>query len=319
MKRLLLTGARGFIGRPCIPLLQAKGYEIHAVSSKRQEKTDADIEWHQVDLLDASAVRELVSATRATHLLHLAWNVEHGKYWTSLENFRWVQSSLELFRAFFQHGGKRILATGTCAEYDWRYGFCSEAVTPLAPHTLYGTCKHAVQMMLGAFAAQTGVSAAWARIFHLYGPNENPQRFVPSIICSLLKAEPVQCLGEGEARDFMLVEDAASALVAVLEAEVGGPINVGSGKPIFLEEMVHKIAQSIGRAELVIPRAGNPGIRAGEPPMLLADVTRLRREVGWSAENSLEAGIAKTVAWWRSQLPLGPSRTGVKQAQRKRT
>ena len=163
MKRILLTGADGFIGRHCLPLLLARGYRVHAVSLLPAREKHPQLRWHQADLLNPGDVRELVVGTRATHLLHLAWFVEQGKFWSAMENIRWVQASLDLLQAFVQAGGRRVLGVGTCAEYDWRYGYCSEEFTPLAPRTLYGTCKHCLQTMLGALAKQTGLSEAWGR------------------------------------------------------------------------------------------------------------------------------------------------------------
>jgi len=193
MKRVLLTGATGFIGRRCLPLLLANGYEVHAVSSRLPQETCSDVCWHQVNLLDFSQVSVLIADMQPTHLLHFAWYAEPGKYWTALENFHWVQASLSVLWQFYSHGGKRLVMAGTCAEYDWKYGYCSEQITPLLPATVYGTCKHSLQVMLDAFSRQTGLSVAWGRIFFLYGPHEHPDRLVSSVIRSVLRGEPARC------------------------------------------------------------------------------------------------------------------------------
>ena len=205
MKRILVTGARGFIGRHCLPLLVARGYEVHAVSSQRITANASDVYWYQADLLDPSQVLALVTKVRAGHLLHLAWYTVPGKYWTSPKNLRWVQASVSLLQEFVAHGGQRVVMAGSCAEYDWRYGYCSEAVTPLAPRTLYGTCKHSLQLVLSAFAKQTGLSAAWGRIFFLFGPYEHPDRLVAFVIRSLLKGEAARCSHGNQIRDFLYV------------------------------------------------------------------------------------------------------------------
>ncbi len=150
MKRVLLTGATGFIGRHCLPLLLARDYEVHVVSSKPPSENIYDITWHQADLLNLEQVANLMAGVQPTHLLHFAWFTMPGKYWNSLENFHWVQASLNLLQAHLQHGGYRVVMAGTCAEYDWRYGYCSELVTPLSPATAYGICKHSLQLMLDA-------------------------------------------------------------------------------------------------------------------------------------------------------------------------
>ena len=121
MKKVLLTGARGFIGRHCLPLLTANGYEVHAVSSAKQERRSGDPHWHQVNLLDPGEVMDLIERVRPTHLLHFAWYSIPGKYWDSIENCRWVEASHFLLNMFANKGGHRVVIAGTCAEYDWRY------------------------------------------------------------------------------------------------------------------------------------------------------------------------------------------------------
>src|SRR3990172_4827459 len=105
MKRVLLTGATGFIGRHCLPILLEKGYEVHAVSSKADEKNHPDIQWHQANLSVPEQGTNLMAEVQPSHLLHFAWYVEPGKCWDSLENFQWVQASLNLLRAFLKYGG----------------------------------------------------------------------------------------------------------------------------------------------------------------------------------------------------------------------
>src|SRR5436190_5168313 len=147
-------------------------------------------------------------------MLQLDWYAVPGRYWTSTENIRWVHASLELLQLFREHGGERVVMAGTCAEYSWAGGYCSESATELAPASLYGTCKHALRLIVEAYAEQTNLSVAWARLFFLYGPFEDSTRLVASVIRSLLKGQPALCSSGNQQRDFLYVEDAAKALVA---------------------------------------------------------------------------------------------------------
>ncbi len=303
MRRILLTGATGFIGRHCLPILVTKDLEVHAVSLEPITDKGTDVHWHQADLLDAQQVAGLMADVQPSDLLHLAWYVVPGEYWTSVENLRWVQASLEMLQEFARYGGHRVVMAGTCAEYDWRYGYCSEAVTPLAPTTLYGTCKHSVQLMLTRFARQTGVSAAWGRIFFLFGPHEHPDRLVASIIRSVLRGEPALSSHGNQIRDFLYVQDVAEAFVALLESDVTGPVNIASGKPVALREVIARIAEIQGRPELV--QLGALPAREGEPALLVADISRLRDEVGWQPSHELDEGLMKTIRWWE-QHETGP-------------
>ena len=300
MKKVLLTGATGFIGRECIPFLLKSGYEVHAVSSKVVETVQADVYWHQANLLDLGQVRELMARVQPSHLLHMAWYAIPGKYWTSIENFQWVQASLELLQIFVQHGGQRVVMAGTCAEYDWKYGYCSEEITPLSPTTVYGSCKHSLQIMLTAFARQTGISAAWGRIFFLYGPYEYPTRLVASVIRSLLKGEPARCSHGNQIRDFLYVEDVASAFVALLKSDVQAAVNIGSERPVPLKEVVFKIGEKIGCLDLI--RLGEITTATDEPPLLVADMRKLKEQVNWTPQHSLEVGLDKTIQWWKNNV-----------------
>src|SRR5438093_1344954 len=110
MKTVLLTGASGFIGRHCIEPLLARGYEVHAVSSRPNDggPSRPGLRWHRADLLQPGAASALLGALRPSHLLHLAWYVLPGKLISAPENFAWVTASLELIQRFAEHGGKRM-------------------------------------------------------------------------------------------------------------------------------------------------------------------------------------------------------------------
>ena len=300
MKRVLLTGATGFIGRHCLRFLSASGYEVHAVSSRVPNGNQSGVQWHQVDLLDVGQATELIATVGPTHLLHFAWYAVPGQYWSSLENFRWVQASLGLLQAFEKAGGRRVVMAGTCAEYDWTYGYCSEQRTPLLPSGAYGACKHSMQIMLDGFARQTGISAAWGRIFFLYGPHEHSDRLVPSVISSALKREPIRCSHGSQIRDFLHVQDVASAFVALLNSDVSGPVNIASGRPVVLKDIIHKLAAMLGQQNLV--ELGAVHTSASEPPLLVADVARLSNEVGWRPTYDLDHGLDQTICWWKSNL-----------------
>ena len=157
------TGASGHIGRHCLEQLLIKGYEVHAVSSIPQPNKTG-VQWHQVNLLDTCEAKALIRAVKPSHLLHFAWCTEHGRYWTAEENLNWINASFALMNEFAASNGKRFVAAGTCAEYDWSNELCSEFTTACRPATLYGAAKYSTHLLLEAWAKQTGLSSAWGRI-----------------------------------------------------------------------------------------------------------------------------------------------------------
>ncbi len=294
MKKVLLTGAGGFIGRHCLKTLTDLGYEVHAVTRGKSPGNECIL--HNIDLLDFIQIKELFENVRPSHLLHFAWDVTPGEYWTSSKNLLWVQSSLEILKRFYEQGGRRVVMAGTCAEYDLRYGYCSELSTPTKPSTLYGTCKNAMYMIHENFSKNNGLSSAWGRVFFLYGPFEKPTRLVPSVINALLKDNHVKCSHGNQIRDFLHVQDVADAFVYLLDSNVIGAVNIGSGKACLLKDIIREIAGQIGRPDLV--NLGALSTSAEEPPVIIADTRRLTEEVGWTPKIDYKDGIRQTINWW---------------------
>jgi nucleoside-diphosphate-sugar epimerase len=303
MKKVLLTGASGFIGHHCITPLLELGYDVHAVSSRQSSLLQPGVTWHQTDLLDPQQSASLVERIKPTHLLHLAWYVVPGKLITARENFAWVSASFELLLQFAKQNGTRVVMSGSCYEYDWSYGYCSETLTPRTPNTAYGSCKAALAELLSAFAVSAELSSAWGRAFFLYGPNEHPDRLVPSVIRSLLAGEPARCSHGRQIRDYMHVQDVADGLVALLDSEVTGAVNIASGQAITLKQIVTSIGRQLQREDLIL--LGAIPARANDAPLVVGDNARLQHEVGWQQTYDLESGLEHTIRWWADHLSDG--------------
>jgi nucleoside-diphosphate-sugar epimerase len=283
LKRVLVTGATGFVGRQTLTPLARRGYDVHAVGSR------------DADLLAPGTAARLVDEVRPTHLLHLAWYAEPGAFWQSPENARWRDASVRLLETFAESGGSRAVVAGTCAEYDWSGdGVLSERSTPLEPLTPYGAAKNAVRVS----AEGMSLSSAWGRIFFLYGPHEDERRLVSSVTRALLAGTPARTTHGCQVRDFLHVAEVGDAFAALLDSDVEGAVNVGSGEGVSVADVVARIADLVGRPELV--ELGALEAPAGEPPLLVADVQRLRDEVGWRPSRALDEGLRDTVEWWRA-------------------
>jgi UDP-glucuronate decarboxylase len=295
--RLMMTGVSGFIGRAVIPLLA--NIEVHAITRQQLDTHNSSVHWYELDLFDSQQVDRLIADVQPTHLLHLAWEARPGIYWTSLDNYRWVSASQHLLQAFQQNGGVRAVIAGTCAEYDWRYGYCVENETPLSYATPYAACKSSLYSMLMSFAKQTQLSLTWGRIFFPYGTHENSKRLIPYVIQSLLNNESARTSHGEQFRDFLHITDVASAFVALLKSEVEGAVNIGSGEPVRLKQIIHAIADILDAHHLLQIGAV---AATDEAPMVVASVRRLQQEVGWTPTYSLSVGLTETIRWWQSQL-----------------
>jgi nucleoside-diphosphate-sugar epimerase len=303
MKTVLVTGASGFIGLHTLAPLLARGYEVHAVCRKPPPEDIPGVRWHSADLFDPEQRAVLLASANPSHLLHLAWFVVPGQLISSPQNLDWVEASMALFRAFAARGGKRVVVCGSGYEYDWTYGYCLEAQTPLAPDTIYGASKHALHLLLRSFASGAGLEYAWGRVFFLYGPHEHPQRLVSSVIRNVIANKPAPCSHGRQMRDYMHVQDVADGLVAMLDSSVQGALNVASNHATTLREIVLTIGRLTNREELI--QLGAIPARANDKPLVIGDNTRLVSELGWQPKLDLESGLRQTIDWWQKHPDEG--------------
>jgi nucleoside-diphosphate-sugar epimerase len=265
-----VTGASGFLGGSAVGALSARGYEVHGVSRGRREGPD----WHTADLLEPRAAAELIRDVRPSHLLHLAWTTEHGRYWEDPANLAWVQASRSLVDAFLEAGGERAVLAGTCAQRAW-------------PGTLYARAKNEAS----AFFAATGL------LLFPYGRFESPERLVPSTTLSLLAGEEARTTPGRQVRDFIHVADCGRALAALLDSGVQGDVEIGTGRGSAVAEIARTIARLLDREELL--RVG--ALPGDDESRLAADTTRLRDEVGFTPRYELDDGLRNAVEWWRQR------------------
>lgn len=299
--KVLLTGATGFIGSHVARLLVAGGEEVIAIvkpSTSRRRIADlaGSLRIIECDVADRASLEPQLRHDVPDVCLHLAWHGWSGPSLTSEENLLSMAAGLELLRALTNVGCPRFVGVGTCFEYDPASGPMTET-SAVKPKDLYGVCKHELSVVAQALRPITTMSVAWARVFLVYGPFDDERRLVPSLVRSLIRGESAKTtLGE-QVRDVMHVEDAASAIWAVARSSHTGPVNVASGIPVKVVDIAREIATIVGRPELL--EVGALPYRALEPPVLVADTTLLREQIGWSPRYDLRSGLSQTVEWWR--------------------
>lgn len=238
MTEVLVTGATGLVGRAAVCALRNAGFDVRTVS----RGASAD---YKVDLLDEGSRARLIDEARPRTLLHCAWDTTHGTYWHDPVNLAWASATVDLARRAFDRGTTRFVGVGSCAEY-----LPSEA--PILesdcrpPDTLYGVAKRHTGSLLCGAGERLGVSVAWARLFHLFGPGEDPRRLVPAA-CEGLRDSGRFRVGAGRLPvDYMPVSEVGRALACLVRSGVDGPVNIASGTPTTVRDLAEEIAGLIG-------------------------------------------------------------------------
>lgn len=335
-KVILITGATGFIGRQTVRPLIERGYQVHVLTSNKQnlssefvetffnlsaQQTDS-VTMHFCNLLDFSnldhRLEEILSKVKPSHLLHMAWFVKHGQFWSSNLNLDWVSLTMRLVTHFEKFGGVRVVMSGSCAEYDWSqlktsivsttenvelcsFGLIEEA--PVGSNTLYGECKLGVFKIIQKFLQNNQLELAWGRIFLTYGPYEGANRLIPYLIQTLLRGQLSQLkVNIHQIRDFLHVKDLALSFVHLVDHDVVGVFNTASGQPVKIERVLRQIAQQLNIDSIDMEKWIENYYRSPQDAdYLFADVNKIT-STGWSPQISLEQGLAESVLFWKEQV-----------------
>ena len=296
-KRVLITGGTGFIGRNVVNQLIEKGYEVHSLVYPPFAPEQKGLFQYEMNLMDTKAVDEFLKEHKFENLIHLAWYVGKGCHVHNF-NMDWTISTLSLIKSFVENGGKCFVGAGTISEYEYKYGYLLEDETPTDPKTLYGNSKNAIFNIAKVYCKQNNCKFKWPRIFNLYGPAEKPQRLMPSVINSCLKGEDVKVSDCLKFQDYLHVEDTANGIVKVFESDIEGAVNICSGKPVQLREIVNKIAEYTNfKGEILwgaIPAAFGDDLVVGNNEKL--------KSIGWNPIYNLEEGLKQTINWWEKEI-----------------
>ncbi len=306
-KKVLVTGARGFVGRHALPALRKLDFEVVALAGPKVNNhrtalgaTEAGPwaaadSWVRADLLDRSAVSAVLDEVRPSHLLHLAWITERGRYWDAEENLDWMHASLQLFRSARASGCTRMLFVGSCAEYGPSSQLCDENDSQLAPSSMYGVSKDALRRVLETEAQLRGPSLTWARLFFPYGPHDAPERLIPYVIRSLLAGSVAECSSGTQVRDLLHIEDVASALASLLDSRVEGAVNIASGEGRSIAQVLERLGALMDKPHLI--QLGAKPSQSHDADRWVASTKRLREELGWVPSRDLDQGLEHTIDW----------------------
>lgn len=293
--KILVTGANGFIGKYVLDSLlhSSDNFKIFAVSQNVNNGTlHKNLTWVKIDLHDYEATYSALEAAAPDVLIHLAWYAEHGKFWTSLENLKWVSTTINLLRNFNEFGGKKVFISGTCAEYEYSPVPCIEDVTPIRPQSIYGKCKDLTHQIANDLCTNWDIELIWGRIFIPYGPGEPLTRLIPSSLKAMNDGLEINVTHGNQLRDFIFASDVASAITLLATSKVpSGSYNISSGQALSIKEIL-EICQKNSKGVSKI-NYGTLPFPQHETQFLIGCNKKLV-DTGWSIQNSIDSGILKS-------------------------
>lgn len=291
---VLVTGASGFIGSHLCGRLIREGAVVHGFSRKARRSPDAGVHWWQADLGSPANLLSLVREIKPDRIFHLAG------YVTGSRELRHVLPSMRgnlvgtvnLLTAAADVGCRRLILTGSLEEPD---DLDREAV-PCSP---YAVGKWAGQAYARMFHALYGLPVVTLRLFMVYGPGQQDlTKLIPSTIRAFLRGKAPRLSSGKRLVDWIYVEDVVDALIAAATVKglEGCTVDVGTGRMTTVAEVVNRLVRLTNPK--IVPLFGQLPDRAFERERV-ADIKQAQALLGWVASTELEAGLEKTVEWYR--------------------
>lgn len=297
---MLVVGGTGFIGRRVANAAAARGLQVSATSLRgyRSAELADGVEVLKLDLGDREGVGRMLNGRDFDYVVNCSGYIDHSPYAAGGRrvldaHFGGVLNLLEALdrrtlKAFVQLGSSDEYGDAPAPQRE------SDREAPIAP---YSAAKVALTHLLQMLNRSEGFPAIVLRLFLVYGPGQDPARFLPQIIAGCIEGHDFPVSAGEQLRDFCYVDDAVGGILAALDAPGarGRVINLASGQPVRIRELIETVRAQIGRGK---PLYGRVPYRAGENMALYADTTLARELLGWRAETSLADGLARTIAWY---------------------
>jgi len=294
-KRVLVTGARGFIGSHLCDRLVSERAEVHAVSRYPVKESASGMRWWQSDLLDLGNLKSLLHQVRPDFVFHLSGQVSAAPQANNvLPAFHsLLTSTVNLLTLSSELGCTRLVITGSLTEPP-----PGRADTP--PSSPYAAAKWAGAAFGRMFHSLYRTPVVITRPYMAYGPRQNPSKVIPYTIASLARGTAPRLSGGAWAADWIYISDVIEGMIrAATAADVEGcTIEFGWGQLTSIRDVVHRIVSTMGTP--VQPVFGALPDRPAEE-IRVADVAYAHAKLGWRPTVSLDEGIAATVRWFRNQ------------------
>lgn len=305
MKRVIVTGANGFVGKWLLKELDREGVQVTAVVRSQ----DADLSEIRClahaqilfcDMAQLSRLPQMINGQYDT-FYHLAWNGStgdlRGDYGMQLENARWTCQAVEAAHAV---GCTRFIGAGTLAELDVQAYVAQDGAKP-AQTMNYGTAKIAAHYMSKAVCQAVGMQHVWAYLPNLYGEGNQTSNFVNFAAKTMLSGKEANFTSGEQLYDFVYISDAARALCLLGEkGRDGYSYYIGSNAAKKLKYFIMQIKDAV-HPQIRLHLGAVPFYGVAQEPQVF-DCKKLMEHTGYLPQVSFEEGIQRTVAWLRLQM-----------------
>lgn len=309
-KRVLVTGAGGFIGSQLVESLVLGGANVRAFvryNSRgdsgllRQLPIDVVRELDVVagDLRDTAAVdravRDIDLVFHLGAIISIPYSYKHPME-TAETNF---MGTLNVLLACLSHNVERLIHTSTSEVYGTAQFTPMDESHPLQGQSPYSASKIGADKLVESFYRSYNLPAVTVRPFNTYGPRQSARAVIPTIITQTLTAERIYLGNLDTRRDFTYVRDTVNGFICAAEAEgvLGQELNLGTGTDISIGELARQIIRLVGRPVEIVTESERMRPEKSEVMRLLSDNGLARRVLDWEPAYSLEEGLRETIAW----------------------
>ena len=310
MKRVVVTGASGFIGANLARQLLHEGHEVHLFLRRshqgwRLAEVVGHVRCHELCVEDRDKVGQAVREIRPDWVFHLA---AYGAYSSQVGMEPMIGTNLlgcsVLVDACAKVGFEGFIHAGSSSEYGCKDHAAKE--DGLAqPNSDYAITKLAATHYCQLAARVHDLNIVTARLYSIYGPYEEPTRLIPTLVVQGMAGKLPPLVSPGIARDFVYVDDAVGAMLQLASAkppERGAVYNVCTGKQSTLESVVATARRIMNITEE--PVWGNMQPRSWDTNVWVGSTDLIARQIGWRAEANVEEGLRKTIDWFKENPNL---------------
>jgi nucleoside-diphosphate-sugar epimerase len=309
LQRIFVTGATGFIGSRLTRQLVESGYTVGVIIRDGSDPIKIGDLLNKItvfrgDIRNGNEVSEIIAGFSPDCIIHLVtyYAVEHVPAEVEVMVDTNVKGTINLLDAARQHGVKLFVNTSTSAVYEQKDRKLSET-DPVHPQNLYAVTKYQAETASEFYALNYGVDAISLRVFPPYGPGDHDRRLIPFIIKSFLDGKSPALTTGLQKWDYLYVDDLVNAFLAVLcnypFANHYEVVNVGTGSPVSIRDLVITVMKKMGR-EFPLEWGAVPH-RKNEVWFNSADISKARNYLGWIPATGLDEGLERTIAWCRKK------------------